>query len=104
MKLSVSERLHLLNLIPMLPKEGDYTTLRIIRDLQNDTSFSEAEFKETNLRLEEGLFKWDKNVDKDVPIGEKATEMIVDTFKKLDEQKKLAMQFIDLYERFIEVA
>lgn len=97
MKLSVMERIALLSL---LPKEGNLITLKIIRDLQNSISFNEKEIKEIKLRVEDNRYVWDKNIDSEIEIGEKATEVILDVFKKLDEENKINMQILELYERF----
>ena len=106
MKLNISERLVLLEI---LPKEGSLLTLRIIRELQNELSFSEEELKEFNVRIEvhEGkiMARWDpgkENIEKDVPIGERATEIIVRRLKEFDEQKALTMRMMSVYEKFVE--
>lgn len=101
MELGVFNRLILLNL---LPKEGDFTTLKIIRKLREDLSFSEAEHKDLQFKNENGAVQWQQAADipKDIPIGEKATDIIVDVLKKLDKEKKLQDQHYQLYELFVE--
>lgn len=47
MKLTVPERLVLVNI---LPPEGDYTTLKLVRKLRESLSFSEEEHKQVNFR------------------------------------------------------
>jgi len=115
MKLSVLERIQLLGL---LPKEGDHFTLKILRQLKESLSFSEAEHKVLQFKnggekykddkgreqiVPEGQIRWIKEADKDVQIGERATDIITEIFKKLNDQKKLPEQMFDLYEKFIEV-
>ena len=99
MELSVLDRLTLLNIIP---KEGDYTTLKIIRKLQEELSFSEEEHKLLNFRQDDQSLFWDEGIKKEVEIGEKATDVIVDAFKKLDKGKQLKMEQMELYERFVK--
>lgn len=99
MELSVIERLTLLNIIP---KEGDYTTLKLVRKLREELSFSEEEHKLLNFHQEEGTLFWDEDIKKEVEIGEKATDVIVDAFKKLDKGKQLKMEQMGLYERFVK--
>lgn len=102
MELKTFERLILLNI---LPKEGDITTLRIVRKLRDDLSFSEEEHAALQFRNEpEGRILWleEKDVPKEVAIGEKAHDIIAATLKKLNEQKKLQDAHIPLYERFVE--
>ena len=47
MKLTIPERLVL---ITILPAEGDYTTLKLVRKLKESLSFSEEEHKQLNFR------------------------------------------------------
>ena len=100
MKLNVYERLILLN---VLPKEGDFTTLKIIRALRETLSFSEAEHKALEFKQEEQNIQWKQEADKpkDVTFGEKATDIIVEVLKKLNTDKKLTEQHYGLYEKFI---
>jgi hypothetical protein len=107
MELKTYERLILLN---ALPREGDITTLKIIRKLREDLSFSEAEHKALNITDKnpqtgdvDGLVYWNHEADipKDVQIGEKAMDIIKNTFEMLNKQKKLREEHLDIYERFI---
>lgn len=104
MLLTTFERLLLLNI---LPKQGDLTTIRIVRKLREDLSFSEAEhaalqFEETG---EKGL-RWIKDADtpKEVEIGAKARNIIADVLTGLDKAKQLTEEHLPLYERFVEAA
>ena len=101
MKLSVFDRIVLLNI---LPKEGNFATLKIIRKLREDLSFDEAENKALDFQFEEnGQVKWrtDADIIKDVQIGEKANDIIIDSLKELDKQKKLKDQHYSIYEKFV---
>jgi len=99
MKLSVMERIHLLSL---LPKEGNLVTLKIVRNLQNDLGFSEKENKETGLTInKDNRYEWKKDIQKEVDIGDTAKQVIKDMFEELDKNKKLNMQTLELYERFV---
>jgi len=100
MKLSVNDRLILLGIIPL---QGDYTTLKIVRDMRDELSFSEEEHKKLQFRQEETMVFWEEGLeDKEISFGEKATDIIVDAFKKLDSQKKLRIEHMELYEKFVE--
>ena len=59
MKLTVSDRLILLSIIP---QQGDFTTLKIIRSMRDDLSFSEDDHKKLQFRLEEGLH-WEEGLE-----------------------------------------
>ena len=99
MKLSVSDRLILLG---VLPREGDFTTLKILRQMKDDLSFSEEEHKRLNFRQEGETILWEEGLeDKEINFGEKATDIIVNAFKKLNEQKKLRIEHMELYEKFV---
>ncbi len=102
MKLSAFERLCLLSI---LPKEGSFITLKILRNLQNSLSFDEEEIKAVNFREDPirgtATLNTSVNIDKDVEIGERAMDLIVDGLKRLDKEGKLTIQLYDLYERFV---
>lgn len=100
MKLSVNARLILLGIIP---QQGDFTTLKIIRDMRSELSFSEEDHKKLKFRQEETMVYWEEGLeDKEINFGKKATSIIVDAFKKLDNQKKLRIEHMGLYEKFVE--
>ena len=102
MELTVRERLIISSI---LPQEGDTLTLRILRKLQENLSFSEEEIKLYKFESLEGeRVRWDNTVEqeREIEIGEKATDIIVLALSKLNEQKKLKMEHLDIYDRFIE--
>ena len=104
MKLGISERI---NLLGILPTESNYVTLKIVNDLKSGLSFSEDEIKEYSIEShQEGekvftIWNQQKAKDKDVSIGEKATDIIVEALKKLDEDNKITEQTATLYEKFV---
>ena len=104
MKLSVSERIVLLNI---LPKEGDITTLRIVRELRDALSFSEEEhgalqFKE----LEGGGTEWNPDgvSDRPVEIGPRAFTLISEALEKLNKNQKLVEDYVSVWDKFCEGA
>jgi hypothetical protein len=100
MKLDILERLLLLNI---LPAEGNVVTLRIIQDLKTKLGFTEEEIKKVNLRQEEGRVAWDDTTYVvEIPVGEKATDIIVAALNKMNGENKLTESHIPLYERFVE--
>ncbi len=100
MNLSILERLAVIH---ALPKEGDYATLKILTDLRMSLSFTEEEMKKWGIVTnEEGGIRWGENAEEvEIPIGEKATDLIVVAFKKLDSEKKLQEDMMSAYEKFI---
>ena len=101
MKLDVRERLVLLS---VLPQEGNFITLKVVRKLREGLSFSEEELKQYNFVQGEGTVTWDDKVEqsKEIEIGEKAMDIIKEALKKLNEDKKLKDEHFSIYEKFIE--
>ena len=93
-------------LLQMLPVEGSVMTIRILRDLKDELGFSEEEVKKSKLKEVPGGVQWDAGMvaklHKDVPMGEKARDIIRESLEGLEKQKKLKLEFLDLYERFVE--
>jgi len=108
MNLSVKQRLILLTI---LPKESNFATLKILRKLKEDLSFSEEEHAKLQFRTipdaqGSASTNWSDDGDKeigevDIPIGEKATDIVVEALKGLDKAKKLTEQHVSLYEKFV---
>jgi hypothetical protein len=97
LELTVSERLVL---IQILPQEGDFATLRVVRDLRSALSFSEAELAALKFRTEGENLHWEPQPAADIDIGPRALVLIADTLKDLNTKKKLRLDQVDLYERF----
>jgi hypothetical protein len=127
-ELSLAERFMLATL---LPDEGKFETLRLVRELRNELSPTEEEHGLANFRT---VFECPKckatTVDNKVPmcpdcgtemratqatvwddkvpvrefeISRTLGENIKDALKKMDEEEKLPSRFYSLYEKFIEV-
>jgi hypothetical protein len=102
MKLNVPERLALLSVLdPTI--QGNLVTLRVVRDLQRELSFSEDEIRDSGLKtMENGGTSWQRDIMKDVLIGDAARGVILAQFKKLDAAGSLNMFQLPVYERFLE--
>ena len=100
MQLGVFDRVLLLNI---LPREGDFRTLKVLRKLADDLGFSEDEAAALQFQQDGVSIKWRQEADapKDVPMGEIAREIIADRLRELDKQKKLTLEHMSLYERFV---
>ena len=100
MILNVPERLTVLSI---LPKEGSYATLKILRELRMNLSFTEDELKDWGIitDYEKGVINWEDNSEAEIPIGEKAMGIIVDELGDLEKKGKLQEGMIDIYEKFI---
>jgi len=99
MDLSVVERLVLLSL---LPQEGSYINLKLLRTAREELSFSDEEVGILNFVQEGDQVRWNMEADviKDVAIGQVVTLMIVDSLKKLDGEGKLKNDHFSLFEKF----
>ena len=98
MILNVPDRLVLLSIIP---KEGGYTTLKILRELRMNLGFTEEELKEWGIEQEDTLVNWEVPGETEIPIGETASGIIVDRLRELDNNNKLEEHMMDVYEKFI---
>lgn len=101
MELNILERLILLQI---LPKEGNFVTLNIVRDLQSSLSPNEEEIKEFEIKQVKEQITWNEKaiIPKEIKIGEKATDIIVEALEKLDKENKLNVQHMSIYEKFIK--
>jgi len=99
MQLTVLERLLLLNL---LPKEGDFTTIKLVRQAREALSFNEEEHKKLNFRQEGDQTIWNPvNIMKEVKLGDLMVEKITEALKKKNDDKKLREDDFSLYEKFV---
>ena len=99
MKLDVAERIRLLGI---LPEKGNLLTLKIVRELRDDLSFSEKEHKDFNILTKMDRITWsDAAKKKAVKIGDQAKELVEKTLKELDEKEELTLADIDLWDKFI---
>ncbi len=103
MILNVHERLLVLG---VLPNENNFATLKILDELRMNLSYTEKELEKWEIVVdnESNMVKWEENGEADIPIGEKATGIIVDQLRKLDKQEKLTLALMSVYEKFIPTA
>ena len=102
MKLSVKDRLVLINI---LPAQGDFKTMKYLRKYREALSFSEEEQEALNFKNDEktGLVNWEaeKVDDKEIVAKKPVAKVIRETLEKLDKDEKLTSDTMDLYEKFI---
>ena len=101
MKLNVRERLVALNL---LPQEGTFTNLKLIRVAREELSFNEAENKALKFQQKDNQLMWNPKAEtiKEINLGEMVSLMLVDALKKLDTDGKLREEHFSLYEKMIK--
>jgi hypothetical protein len=105
MKLNTSDRF---SILAILPRAGDMTTLRIVRDLERELSPSEEEhaalrIREKTKEANDGRIHWEPTADrlKEIEIGPRAHCIIADALVALEKKKQLPYELMSLYERFV---
>ena len=101
MELTIQNRILLLNI---LPKEGNILTLKLMRELKEELSFSEKEISENKIEYTDVRIDWDesKKYTKDVDISDVSMKTIKDSLKTLDQKGKLREEHISLWDLFME--
>ena len=100
MELNIKQRLALLNVVPV---EGvRMTDLRIAKELQLRLGFTEEEQAQFGFVQADDRLNWNQEADGpvDIKIGPRAHVLIVDALKKLDEEAKLTLDHVDIWELF----
>jgi len=98
MELSVIDRIVLLGI---LPESGTFLTLKIVHQLRDHLYFSEDELREFELVEKDGRFEWQRSRAIEVPIGPKATEIIIAALTAMDTEERITDREFSLYERFV---
>jgi len=99
---TVAERLQLLSI---LPSSGDVITLRVVADLRMALAFSEEEMERIALENRgNGEIHWDANKaeKKEIPVGTAVRKVIRDALETRNREKKLLLDHLPLYDRFVE--
>jgi len=107
MILTVFERY---NLLGVLPKEGNFKTLRTIRQLQEIVSLSDEENEKWQPKITGRRVEWkteDENgnaisEETDIPISEHGFNIIREALIAADGASKLQLSHYALYEKFVE--
>jgi hypothetical protein len=98
-KFNVSERIRL---VGILPDKGNILTLKIVRTLRGDLSFSEKELKDWEIKSEDNRITWNNKVkEKEVEVGDTGKKLIVDILKDLDEKNELTVADITLWDKLV---
>jgi hypothetical protein len=96
-----------LQLLAILPSEGNITLVRIMDDLARELSFTEDEIAAVGLAsvtdASGSRWSWDdaKEQPKEVSIGPRAWTAIEDHLKRLSDQGKLPRACVGLWDRFV---
>jgi len=106
MKLTVSERI---NTLSLLPSEGNFATLKVLNELKLNLSFTEKEIIELNVKATPTAdskiqYTWDAKKEAkevEIKIGEVSEKIIIDALKNLDKSNKLTNDHYSIYEKFV---
>lgn len=100
MKLSVTERLTLLQILPPM---NNFVTMNIVLELSKNVGLSENEVKELGIKKGENKIEWDvtKEKEKEIEFSEVEKGIIKDALRKLDEEKKVELVHISLWNKFM---
>ena len=100
MELKIAERIMLGAMLA--PLAADVVTLRIVRHLQEEFSFSEEEAEALELKTEDGRVTWNLDVPqtKEFEFKPAALRIIQEQLRKASASKSLTLQQLDLYDKF----
>ena len=100
MELNIKHRLALLNVVPV--EGARMKDLRVAKGLQRRLSFTEEEHARFKFVETDGRLKWDEKADvpTEIQIGARGTVIIRDALLKLDAEKKLTVDHVDIWELF----
>jgi len=93
--------------LALLPAEGNYATLKIVRELQMELAPSEEESKLAGITPNlltggtEATLGWDKVKPKEIAFGDVAKGIIVAALEKMNKEEKLTQQHFNLYSWFV---
>jgi hypothetical protein len=93
-----------LKLLGILPKAGNFITMKIVHRLQQDLSFTEEEIETLQFREDGDRMMWNPDTDapKEVVVGPKGREILGGALKKLDTDKALDHQLSQLFEKLVD--
>jgi hypothetical protein len=99
--LSLGERLVLLNIIP---REGSYFDIKIIRKFLESLSVSETEYADCEfVEKKDGTIDWNKDKDpnKEIYFGRRMETIVRDTLIDLEKNEKLNVGHLSVYDKFV---
>lgn len=104
-KLTVKQRIDLQS---VLPQQGDFLSIKMIRVLRESLSFTQKEHESLKLtRHPNGSVEWDakagEKCTKEVEIPETIVTIIKETLEKLNTAKQITEAHLDFYEMFMSL-
>lgn len=103
MKLNIVDRLVLMQI---LPQQGNAKTLKLVKEFHGFLGLSDEELKDFEVKQDAktGRINWnvEKEKDKEVEINKKINDLIVKSFERMNNEEKLPMEYLEVYEKFIK--
>lgn len=98
-KLTCGERLIVLNI---MPKEGNFVTLRMIRTLVDKLGLTAEEIVDFGIVETNGQVRWGPmgSVEKEFEFAQAEVDLIKKQLKKMDDDGKLTNDTFSVYEKF----
>lgn len=105
-KLTIKQRIDLQSI---LPQQGDFVTVKMIRVLREDLSFTEKELEQLKLvRNPDGTVSWNakagEKCTKDIAIPETIVTTIKEILERANTSKQITDAHLDFYEMFMELS
>lgn len=99
-KLNIKERLNLGNLFP---NEDSYSNLIIRKDLIERVELKQDEVERLKIKSQNGQITWDASQEAEIQITLTNPEKVYisEILKKLDSEKKLNSELIDIYGKIV---
>lgn len=99
-KLNVPERI---NLMSILPSEGNFIDIGIIRSLKDLLNFDEESLKKFNIKSEGEKLSWNNLGEEEIEfdIKPRAFSIVCNILEKLDKEKRLDINHFTIFEKFI---
>jgi hypothetical protein len=95
-------------ILAALPAENNVIILKIIKGIKDKFGFDDSEsalLKTIDIGNGQQNIVADPSAPiKEIEIGPKGFEVIADSLKRMNEQKKLTLQHLELYDKFVENA
>jgi hypothetical protein len=98
--LGVGERLMVLG---VLPKEGNFVTLKVIRNLIDKLGLTTEEIEKFEVIQEGGQVTWKQegNLPIDFDFDNVEVDIIKHELKKMDSENRLKVELLPVYEKFV---
>ena len=97
--LTIADRFAILSI---LPAEGSFATLKLVRELREELSLTQTEIKDQKVEQVDDQITWANGAKtKEIEFGDFNAEMIKNALKTLNDNAKLEERHYSIYEQFV---